>query len=294
MSNVQPNERLSPSARARLDDYISMFANDIVSEAMRLNPEDVVTSRDVGDAFHQLHDKRARPEGWSPSREVTRVTIQPYALVVPLLSGLASLVTALLLFYVYSTTNQGILESAHIIILIAAFLAYIATLISFSTIFLAYYRLRRQRARAIRYAELGGRDDNDVAYYLAEALSSRSTKSDDIKYLTALFIPKWGRLEDRLRRLAIAALEMPEDIAEDYPIGPLLSRLTQVGVLDAERESEFARILDVRNRLAHGGRASVAETQVGLDYMDVLEDLLDARIRSHSAADGWHPFGVGA
>lgn len=287
MSSFPRGERLSSAAQSRLDRYVSEFVDEIVAEAVHLNPDDVLTSRDIGDAYEHLHSRRRSSSGPVSPIEATRIAVQPRTVIFPLMSAIAAIVTAALLFYVSFSGRDKISSSDEGLMLVAALLAYIAAITSMSAILLGWMRARRERARAIRYAELGGRDDSQVAYYLAEALSSRSSKSDDGAYLTAKFIPKWARLEDRLRRLAIEALGMPEDMAEDYPIGPLLSDLTRVGVLDVERGDEFAQILDVRNRLAHGGRASIAETRVSLDYMDVLEDFLDHHIRTHRSSEGW-------
>lgn len=285
MSSLPRGERLSPAARSRLDDYVSEFVDEIVSEAVHLNPDDIVTSRDITDAHDRLRSQRHDSDGSMSPIEATRIALQPRSVIFPLMSALASIVTAALLFSVSFRGGSNTPSSDSGLILVAAFLAYIAALSSMSAILLAWMRARRERARAVRYAELGGRGDEQVAYYFAEALSSRATKSDDSAYLTARFIQQWARLEDRLRRLAIEALGMPKDMAEDYPIGPLLSDLTAVGVLDSERGDDFAQILDVRNRLAHGGRASIAETKVSLDYMSVLEDFLDHHIRSHASQD---------
>lgn len=286
MSNYSRGKRLSPAARSRLDNYVSEFADEIVSEAIHLNPDDVVTSRDIGDAYDQLRSKRDNRQVPTSQVVAAQIVLQPRSVLFPLMSALASVVTFVLLLYVSFPSSSAKQAGNEGLILVAMFLAYVAALASISTILLAWMRARRERARAVRYAELGGRDENQIAYYLAEALSSGSTKSDDSAYLTARFIPKWARLEDRLRRLAIDGLGMPEAMAEDYPIGPLLSDLTRVGILDPERGDEFAQILDVRNRLAHGGRASIAETRVSLDYMDMLEDFLDERIRSHAFPGG--------
>lgn len=284
MSNFPPGERLSPAARSLLDDYVSIFADEIISKAVQLNPDDVVTSRDVGDAYEQVQSKRRGLGEAASSAEAARIALRPGSVVLPLMGLGASIAAAVvLLSEAFSPTRGG----SDAVILVAGFLAYVAALASASTILLGWMRARRERARAVTYAELGGRDDDQVGLYLAEALASKSTKSDDSAYLTALFIRKWARLEDRLRRLAIESLGMSQGIAEDYPIGPLLSDLTQVGVLDSERGNEFAQILDVRNRLAHGGRASIAEIRVSLDYMDVLADFLDHHIRSHASPNRW-------
>ena len=291
MISFPHGERLSPAAQSRLEDYVSEFVDEIVSEAVHLNPDDVVTSRDIGDAYDQLRSKARGYGGSTSPLEATRIALQPRSVIFPLMSALASAATAALLFSVTFRGSGNTPISDNGLILVAAFIAYIAALASASAVLLTWMRARRERARAVRYAELGGRDDDKVAYYLAEALSSRSTKSDDSAYLTARFIPKWARLEDRLRRLAIESLGMPEEMAEDYPIGPLLSDLTEVGILDSKRGDEFAQILDVRNRLAHGGRAPIAETQVSLDYMDVLEDYLDHHIRSHASRENWNARG---
>ncbi|MFI8411100.1 hypothetical protein ACIGB6_01195 [Paeniglutamicibacter gangotriensis] len=280
MTDYSRDSRLSPGALTRLENYTSLFADEIVSEAKRLNPDDVITSRDVVDAYSILN--RA-PQGipfdsmevsWATNRATRRNIIYSA------LAGILSLIAAVMILV---TGPNFLFNGGGIVEYVAIFAAYLAALLSFSAAWFSWLRVRRDRSRAVREAEMGARDA-EKAYLYAEAMhSNRSGGRDDDKYQTARFISEWARLEDRLRRLAQLALSMPAEVASDYPIRPLLKMLTEVGVLDSNRGEEFTQIMDVRNRLAHGGRASRAETQLGLDYMDVLENFLDAHIQEHTS-----------
>jgi ABC-type multidrug transport system fused ATPase/permease subunit len=282
MTDYRRDNQLSSSAISRLDDYITEFAEQVIKEARRLNPDDVITSRDIADAYSFINQA---PQSYSAELRGSSLTAS-HAMRLPMIySAFAGLLSAIAAAILIASPGLS-LGSGQIATFVAAFAAYLAALLSFAWVALTWLRARRARSRAVRYAELGVRD-SELAYYVAEAMhSTRSAKRSDGTFQTVRFIAQWARLEDRLRRLAQAALKMPEEIASDYPIGPLLEDLTRVGVFDRKRGEEFAQILDVRNRLAHGGRASEAETQVGLDYMDVLEEFLDDHIQFHTLPNG--------
>lgn len=278
MNAFARREELSPGARARLHELARDFELRLISEARRLNPDDVLTSRDVADAFDHV---ASGGESDSVDRAAHNwltgaATVRMFS-VSSIIAGLLA-VTAAALALADSWAGAGFDTG---LFLVTA-LAYLSGAISIATTLVAARVVRRARTRAVRYAEQGGRS-TELAYELAEAMEGiQGLKSGpDATISTMRFIRLWAQLEDRLRRLSLVALNMPEELIEDYPIGLLLEELSERSVLNEQHTIEFMQILDVRNRLAHGGRATPGEIKVGLDYMRSLEDYLDDYIQRH-------------
>lgn len=281
MTDFRHDKQLSASAISRLDDYTTEFAAQVINEAKRLNPDDVVTARDIADAYSLINHAQQTYSAELSGSSLTATRAMRLPMITSAVVGLLSAIAAGIL--IASLISPGFsLGTERIWTFVSAFAAYIAALLSLGVAAGIWSRDRRVRSRAVRYAELSVRDSNRANYVTAAAHSNRTEKLVDSTLQTVRFIAQWARLEDRLRRLAQVTLRMPEEMASDYPIGPLLSKLTRVGTIDLKQGEEFAKILDVRNRVAHDGRVSEAEIRVGLHHMDVLEDFLDDNIHVHT------------
>lgn len=268
--------RLSASAQARLREYTSELEARIIAEAETLNPSDVLTSRDIGDAYETYRNSERKAQRYSIAHG------SPWRRVILIYSAAAG-ATALVSFGVLIAAQFTDFAGEYIYF-IGAMLAALSGALSVSITFLVFSETRRSRARALELAEAGSHEA-ELALYVAEAVRSASRSGADstqMALLTGRFISQWARVEDHVRRLAHVAAGMSVETAADYPIGSLLKTLTMSGIFTEALVSNLRSILDIRNQIAHGGQASIAELTVGLDMMNELETFLDDYLEQHS------------
>jgi hypothetical protein len=89
----------------------------------------------------------------------------------------------------------------------------------------------------------------------------------------ARIIILWGEIERRLR--ALAASRLGESIAE-RPLSALIKQLVEKSILDPRMANEIQLLLNMRNRVAHGGRPlETAELSSSLRSFEKLTEKLD-------------------
>lgn len=266
--------QLSPGARARLQEYAEEFESRIIAEAERLNPNDVLNARDISDAYEVVQarstDDAASLEYLTDSSARVSRLIQVYAIT----AASFGIISGVLLMFLRPTAGGAVLS------VFAPFAAFMAGALALGVVALTVIDGRRRRMVALQMAE--HRRDSELAVFVADTIQS-SAKSPHAQNALQIgrFISQWARLEDRLRRLAVVALGMDPNAADGFPIGGLLRRLTDAGVLVDRVAGNIEDILGVRNKLAHGRDTSKAEVQVGLDMMESLETFLDEYIGRH-------------
>jgi hypothetical protein len=273
--NEAHNNRLSAGARARLAELTSEIESQVIAEAARLNPNDILTARDIGDGF-----QATLRGGWVPGNSADQLARRfQWSRVLMLCLACAAL--AALGAGAISIIGASAEDGNKYLDLTTGALSLMAALVAVSIAFIAVRESRLSRGRALLEAE--GADGRVHALDFADTHDEiADAPPKEAPALLPTFIDQWARLDDRLRRLAQVALAMHKEIAADYPIGGLLRRLVSLGVLDKKRGLDLQEVLDIRNQVAHGRAVSPLDLSVGIRLMERLEMFLDDNITEHS------------
>jgi hypothetical protein len=290
MSDVDPyGVRMTGAARATLDEYMALYERRIIAEAAHLSPGGILTPGDVVNSVEALEARRRGPAlnpsvlsdlyprggGWG-----TIIALATFAIVLLVAGSILNLYSDLPSQWTYALMGAGIGS-----VVLIVFLMSRGAIGDRSRERKAFARL----AYEVESAEKAHWDRvNETRADLHQALGTdRPTvekppgRRSSHRTETSEFLQQWMQVEVRIRSLARAELGMDADVVADYPIGPLLDRLTSLGVLDERRSGDIGHILTVRNAVAHGERASEAELRVGLDYLREVETYLDKYAGSH-------------
>lgn len=276
MSRASRHSRLSPGAQSLLNEYTEYFQAQLLEEAEKTNPADILNTRDLSDAYDRVQ-RRERGElsrtlylAESGTRRTQMVMV--YAVAATFI-GLGSALLWVVPNVPWASEQRDLLAAAA---------AAIGGILAGAVVVVTRISERRSRSLAIEIAE-SQRHLAEISAMTAETFRS-SVSNESLRI--GRFIAQWGRVEERLRLLAVVAVGMDPERADRYPIREMLVLLKRSGVIDDDMVGNLQGVLAVRNKLAHGKDASEAEVQVGLDMMERLESFFDRFIDDHMVEGG--------
>lgn len=272
------NEHLSPAARARVDEYINLQIEGILVRAKHLNPDDVITARDIQDALdqsgHYLPDYDAHEQLYLTEYASRWPSVGDFYV---LFAGFLALSAAV--FALFGNGWSARLDGSFWV----ALLSFSASALAFSASTYRRITSRKLRSMMMRFAERSSQKSRQ--YRESVDLSSRADEkqADEATPLDVRFILQWSRVEDRLRFLLQNTSKLPTSLVADYPIGRLLQDLSEVGILNDVLGEHLRESLALRNQLAHGKHVSDEDLRLGVNVMSELEKWLEVRIEDVTA-----------
>ncbi|MGJ3192219.1 hypothetical protein [Paenarthrobacter sp. FR1] len=252
---------MSDAAVQALDELLQARHDEVVRLAREASLHELLTAADVVRAYHTLEERR-------PSPVVSRTVPSPRSFYLPIIgavmASIISLVTSYLVFRVGDP--QTPVDS------VVVTMGLVFGSISLAMLSALYVVARRISAGYEGRASKAARGERDRS----PASTPDYVNISDLDEVS--FLNQWLKLEDKLQRLAKVALS--NEGKESGPDGPLqlgkvMGILLSRGVVDDPLESDFRRVLAIRNTVIHGESVPLHTLDEARTTMRSIEERLD-------------------
>ena len=259
-------DRLTPAARATLDEFAGRYSERVLREAASLSRSAILTPEDVVNAHEtiQARNEARRSGGALTSMRVAEVFRQRRRNILLILIATYSLVLTVLTSILTSASliePSATLNVVQIGLGVFGICALAVALIRDMRESRELQSLSRQE-QLVRWNEVRGSvaTGGSRSAPSRQQLRKESEKASNLTDNMSLVV-RWIELEQDLKILSSRALSIPPYQADLMPIGELLRSLHRSEVLDERTYTDLRMVLEGRNRIVHGRDISDTERE---------------------------------
>lgn len=251
---------MSDAAVQALDELLQARRDEVVKHAREASLHELLTAADVVRAYHTLEERR-------PSPVASRTVPSPRSFYLPIIGAvMASIISLVTSYLVFRMGDPQTPVDSVVVTLGLVFGA--VSLAMFSALYVVARRIsvgyEGRASKAVRRER--DRSSASTPDYV------NITDLDEVSFLN-----QWLKLEDKLQRLAKAALsnEGKESGPGPLQLGKVMGILLSQGVVDDPLESDFRRVLAIRNTVIHGESVPPHTLHEARTTMRTIEERLD-------------------